>query len=155
MRLVRWTFLASVITSLLIMTPVVLVTSAARNRASVERSEFNCLLWTQGAGVVRDLVRSNAKRRRADGDLLAKYPEITLEYQRIFGPKLVRTFFAEQGGLDARQELYFTTKLLPRIQALADVNCDRAITARGVSETETIPEPDTLTVPLLPTLRPK
>jgi hypothetical protein len=146
-RLVRHTFLAALIAALLITLPTVLIVSHSNNSASIARGKFNCRLWNKGAGVLQDLIQSGVKRRQADAKLLVKYPQITQEYSKIFGPKLVQTFFAEQGGYDTRQETYFATRLLPRIRALADVNCSSAITRGGVSDTETIPTVKPVTVP--------
>lgn len=134
-RLVVWAFLAAMAAALIVALPTTVILNQHRAQQAAENSRFNCRQWQEAASVLERLVTSLIKRRADDRALAQKYPSLIQEYHRIFGRQLVTTLLREQAVADARQQKYLRTRLVPRLDALSEINCREALTASGVETT--------------------
>lgn len=135
--------------ALAIIAPSAYFLDQSRSSAALEWARFNCSQRVEQANILKDLIRSNAKRRADQVRPLKEHPKIVEVYGDLFGDNLIGELLAEQAGYDARQNQYFTKLLIPRVDKLTEVVCKTTLTPGGVEvQTTTVKSPTTPTITL-------
>lgn len=133
-RIVRQTFLVAFTIAIAIATavslPVALIANHERALATTANSRYNCRLLTNVAGVFHDFIESDAKLR-ADQQNYASRSRVLSGFEKIIPSKLLRELIRRSDALDRASQAYWRGKLLPRVRALARINCSRVLTADG------------------------
>lgn len=144
-RLALWCFLGALAASCAIALPVVLALDQARRSDSVANSRFNCSQWHEGATVLALFIASDAQLRR-DQQNLANQVEVRSGLNQLFGAGTLKRLTSQSKELDRAAQSYWTHRLVPRLEKLANINCDQVITSDGVKTTTTSPGVTTPTI---------
>lgn len=129
-RLVVHAFLAALIAASIITLPVVLVANHDRAVAAADNARFNCRQWRDAALVLRDFIDSDANLRKAQQNY-AERAQVIAAFEKIIPPKLLRELTERSQALDTAAQTYWHTKLVPRLEQLANVNCEALLTPDG------------------------
>lgn len=131
-RLVIQTFLAALATAAAISLPVVLVANHQRAQASLDNARYNCEQGTQRARILADFIESDAKLRDAQQHYRER-GQVLQAFSKIIAPKLLRRLQARSDRLDRQTTDYWREDIVPRLERLAQVNCDAVLTSTGPS----------------------
>lgn len=132
-RLVVQAFLAALIAAAIVVLPVVLIANHDRAVAAADNARFNCTQWRAAALVLRDFIDSDADLRR-DQQNYAQRAQVLTAFEQIIPPKILRELIARSERLDRQAQAYWHEELVPRLEKLADVNCQARITPSGPND---------------------
>ncbi|MEA2495534.1 MAG: hypothetical protein QOJ29_3445 [Thermoleophilaceae bacterium] len=122
-RLVRHSFLAGTFCALLIALPLTLLLNNQRVDDARRNSAFNCRQWHDGATALAKFIKSDAKLRTDQRRVGAKSRRIVAAFNKLLGKGELKRLTDENLGYERRALNYWKTVLVPRLNALAAVNC--------------------------------
>jgi tRNA nucleotidyltransferase/poly(A) polymerase len=129
-RLVFHTFLAALVAACIVTLPIVLIANHQRAVAATQNARYNCTQWRAAALVLRDFINSDARLRQRQQHY-AQRAQVIVAFEKILTPKLLRDLTARSQRLDSQAQAYWHRQLVPRLEALADVNCHALLTTGG------------------------
>lgn len=125
-RIVMQTFFVAVAVSAAICIPVVLITNHDRAETSRSNAHFNCGQGVKYATIISDFVESDARLRFRQRHY-AQRAKVIQGFNKIIPPGLVRRLLRDSDRLDREITRYWRHNIVPRLNALAAVNCDAKI----------------------------
>lgn len=135
-RLVTQAFIAGLVAACFVCIPIVLFNNAARAKVGIANNRYNCSQWHEGATVLAEFLRTDANLREQQQDF-AERAEVITGLNKIISSETVKTVLARSDKLDRQTQRYWTKALVPRLNALANVNCQAALTKDGPTSTPT------------------
>lgn len=121
-RLVTQAFIAAFITSAVIGLILALVFHHEAVTASQANSTYNCNLLRGITEPLAGFVANDAALREREQQL-SNDARVVSGYQKIFGKTEVGRLYAESAALDRQATDYWKTQVVPRLNAVASVNC--------------------------------
>ena len=125
-RLVAQSFLAAMAASLFISIPVAWILEHDRVITSRENASYNCHTFARMSSIMDDFVRSDAKLRY-EQQHYEQRAQVIRAFRKILPSETLQSIQERSDRLDTRTQAYWTENLRPKLQALADVNCNAAI----------------------------
>jgi hypothetical protein len=124
-RLVRWTFLAALVSALAAMLILWLVWIDPGERDFARKNAiYDCQLFRNNANIMADFVKTDASLRRRE-EALSKRAEILQGYQKIFGKKQLKDAIAASHKIDADAIKHWINVDVKQLESNGGIDCSK------------------------------